>query len=48
MRTEPFKVGSIETLDGKEVPAGQPNMRMRIELPEGAQEGDILRRPVVG
>ncbi len=47
MRTEPFQVGAVETLDGTEVPAGQPNMRMRIELPEGAQEGDILRRSVL-
>jgi len=46
MRTESFKVDSIETLEGTVAPAGQPNMRMRIELPEGAQEGDILRRPV--
>jgi len=46
MRTESFKVDSIETLEGTVAPAGQPNMRMRIELPEGTQEGDILRRPV--
>lgn len=48
MRTEPFQPRVIESLEGKEVPAGQPNMLMRIQLPKGAQEGDILRRPVVG
>lgn len=46
MRTEVFQVGEIQSLEGEILPAGQPNRLVRLNLPAGAQAGDLLRRPV--
>lgn len=45
MRTSEFCVGEICSLDGARLAAGQPNRLVRLNLPTGAQAGDLLRRP---
>lgn len=44
MRQQKFQVDEIRTIDGKIVPAGQPNSKLKLELPDWADEGDLIRR----
>ena len=43
MRQEVFKAVDIRSVDGKALPAGQPNAQLRMPLPGWAGEGDLLR-----
>ncbi len=43
MRQQLFRVGEIHALDGKQLAAGQPNSRLRLQLPDWAEAGDLLR-----
>ena len=43
MRQQKFRVNEIQTCDGNLVPAGQPNSRLRLQLPNWAEEGDLIR-----
>lgn len=44
MRQQEFSVGEIMTTAGEVVPAGHPNFKLVIDLPEWAEEGDLIRR----
>jgi putative protease len=44
MRQEIFKAEDIRSFDGEPLPAGQPNSKLRLPLPEWAEEGDLIRR----
>jgi len=48
MRQQQFRAGEIVSLEGKTLPAGQPNLKLRLQLPDWAEAGDLLRlkRPV--
>lgn len=43
MRQEKFTVQEIFSLTGELLPAGQPNSKLRLQLPAWAEEGDLLR-----
>lgn len=43
MRQQTFKVNEIQSLRGELLPAGQPNSQLRIDLPDWAAAGDLLR-----
>ena len=44
MRQQKFRVEEILSLEGKSLPAGQPNSQLRLQLPVWAAAGDLLRR----
>ena len=44
MRQEKFRAERITDLDGVELPAGNPNYKLRMPLPGWAQDGDLIRR----
>ncbi len=44
MRQQKFRVNEIRTRSGDMVPAGQPNSQLRVQLPDWAEEGDLIRR----
>jgi putative protease len=44
MRQQQFQAGVIKTREGEVVAAGQPNSKLTFELPEWAEEGDLIRR----
>ncbi|WP_303722974.1 U32 family peptidase [Malonomonas rubra] len=44
MRQEKFRATKITDLDGVALPAGNPNYQLRMELPDWAEEGDLIRR----
>ncbi len=44
MRQAVFLVGDLVSERGAPLPAGQPNARILMDLPAGAQPGDLLRR----
>lgn len=44
MRQQKFTVGQIMTTAGDVVPAGHPNFKLVIDLPDWAEEGDLIRR----
>jgi putative protease len=44
MRQAKFSVGGLQTESGAVLAAGQPNMRLVMDLPAGAEVGDLLRR----
>jgi putative protease len=44
MRQKTFCIGRITDLQGVEQPVSQPNAQVRLELPEWAEPGDLLRR----
>ncbi len=44
MRQASFTVGDLCGEEGESLPAGQPNRRILMALPAGAQAGDLLRR----
>ncbi|MBN1957859.1 MAG: U32 family peptidase [Desulfuromonadales bacterium] len=44
MRQQTFRVDEIQTLEGERVPAGQPNSRLKMALPQWAEAGDLIRR----
>jgi len=44
MRQQEFQVNEIKTCAGEVVPAGQPNSKLKIDLPDWAEEGDLIRR----
>ena len=44
MRQQLFRIDEILTCDGEPVPAGQPNSRLKLKLPDWAGEGDLIRR----
>lgn len=46
MRQADFRAGELRSEQGGVLEAGQPNARIVMDLPEGAQAGDLLRRPV--
>jgi len=43
MRQAKFKVDEIWDFEGNLLPAGQPNSRLRMKLPDWAEAGDLLR-----
>jgi U32 family peptidase len=43
MQQEKFRVDEIQSVTGESLPAGQPNSQLRLQLPEWAEEGDLLR-----
>jgi len=43
MRQETFRVDEIQSLTGESLPAGQPNSQLRLQLPDWADAGDLLR-----
>ena len=43
MRQEKIKVKEIFDFFGNPLPAGQPNSQLRLQLPDWAEEGDLLR-----
>jgi len=43
MQQQQFRVDEIQSLDGELLPAGQPNSHVRIQLPDWAEAGDLLR-----
>ena len=43
MRQQKFRVDEIQSLDGELLPAGQPNSKLRLKLPDWAAAGDLLR-----
>jgi putative protease len=46
MRQSTFCVGELHAENGLPLAAAQPNLRVRMALPVGAKEGDLLRREV--
>lgn len=44
MHQQKFRVDEIQTCDGNLVSAGQPNSQLRLQLPDWAEEGDLIRR----
>lgn len=44
MRQQAFRVNEIQTCEGENVPAGQPNSTLKIDLPHWAEAGDLIRR----
>lgn len=44
MHQETFQVEEIKTCSGEIVPAGQPNSELLLQLPDWADEGDLIRR----
>jgi U32 family peptidase len=44
MRCSSFLAGELRSATGDPVPAGQPNLLLRMQLPTGARQGDLLRR----
>jgi putative protease len=44
MRQATFRVGAVQGEDGSPLSVVQPNARVVLELPAGAQAGDLLRR----
>jgi putative protease len=48
MRREAFTVGALTTATGAPLPVAQPNARVCLVLPSGAQPGDLLRRLKAG
>jgi putative protease len=47
MRQADFSTGELHSENGELLAAGQPNARIVMALPEGAQPGDMLRRKAV-
>ncbi len=43
MRQQKFHVDRIQNFSGEDLPAGQPNSQLRLQLPDWAEEGDLLR-----
>ena len=43
MRQQKFRVDEIQSLTGEFLSAGQPNSQLRLQLPDWAEEGDLLR-----
>ncbi len=43
MRQQKIKINEIKNLSGELLPAGQPNSQLRLQLPDWAEEGDLLR-----
>ncbi len=43
MQQQKFRVDEIQSLTGELLPAGQPNSQLRLQLPDWAEEGDLLR-----
>ncbi|MDX2495836.1 MAG: U32 family peptidase C-terminal domain-containing protein [Desulfuromusa sp.] len=43
MRQQKIKVDEIRNFAGDLLPAGQPNSQLRLQLPDWAEEGDLLR-----
>jgi putative protease len=43
MRQEKFQVKEIHTCEGEVVPAGQPNSKLILQLPDWAEDGDLIR-----
>ncbi len=43
MQQERFRVNEIQSVAGESLAAGQPNSQLRLQLPEWAEEGDLLR-----
>lgn len=50
MRQQKFRVTGIFSLAGAPLPAGQPNSQLRLQLPDWAEDGDLIRlkRPEAG
>ena len=44
MRQETFQVGNLRKENGAVLTVGQPNLRVVMQLPQGARPGDLLRR----
>ena len=44
MRQQAFRVNEIRTCEGEIVPAGQPNSKLKLDLPDWAEAGDLIRR----
>jgi len=44
MRQQSFVAERISDRDGQPLPAGQPNSELLLDLPEWAEEGDLIRR----
>jgi len=44
MRQQKFRADVIKTRGGEVIAAGQPNSKLTLELPDWAQEGDLIRR----
>jgi putative protease len=44
MRQEKFRVKEILSLEGRPLPAGQPNSQLLLQLPAWAEAGDLIRR----
>lgn len=44
MQQEKFCAEKIYDFSGQELPAGQPNSKLRLQLPDWADEGDLIRR----
>ncbi len=43
MRQQKIRIDEIRNLSGDLLPAGQPNSQLRLQLPNWAEEGDLLR-----
>ncbi len=43
LRQQKFRVDEIQSLTGELLPAGQPNSKLRLKLPDWAEAGDMLR-----
>ena len=43
MRQQKIKIDEIRNFAGDLLPAGQPNSQLRLQLPDWAEEGDLLR-----
>jgi len=43
MRQQKFRVDEIRSFTGELLPAGQPNLKVRMQLPDWAAAGDMLR-----
>jgi putative protease len=48
MRGTGFHAGELLSENGEPLAAGQPNARIVMDLPDGTQPGDLLRRERVG
>jgi U32 family peptidase len=48
MRGSSFIAGELRSSAGASLPAGQPNLLLHMQLPPGAQAGDLLRREACG
>jgi putative protease len=44
MRQQTFNALEIRSLQGEKLPAGQPNSELLLDLPDWADEGDLIRR----